>query len=538
MKILIYLSLILVFSFCKGRKEPPLDGGGDIKIEDKIFEEEKEVIKEDVKKEVSGECVTKVFDIQNSSTSTQCKDEKGINEKTKDLSLCDIVVTAPKYSASANLDGYYVQDKTGCGEYKGIAITVSVDNATDFKVGDVLKIKGNYVEYYCFTEINVQEAEKTGAVKGFEPCNVDASKLGSDVEYAEKYEGGFVKIENVEVTDANPDAPKDYGCFVVTGGLNVCNDYKLPYMNKDTDKRKVGDKFEYIMGVIKWSFDKYRLMPRFEDDMKLKSGIITDEFEKDVPDIIEVIDAKDVSDIVDIIDAEVEKDVSQEKKKTIYEIQTSETSKTCSDGGNNTIEENLIIENVVVTAPKFEASYTLDGYYVAEKAIGGSLTAPYFGIMIVAKKDLKTEFKENDFLTIKGNYKEYYCLSEIEVKKFEVLGTSTYPAPSKVETSIFCDPSSEVVESWEGVLIKVEGAEVTDAKPDAKPSTPQIDDWGCFKVNNCLMVCNDYKLTYMNKETDQRKVGDKFSSITGVLKYDWGLYKLMPRSDGDMVKGE
>jgi hypothetical protein len=44
------------------------------------------------------------------------------------------------------------------------------------------------------------------------------------------------------------------------------------------------------------------------------------------------------------------------------------------------------------------------------------------------------------------------------------------------------------------------------------------------------MVQDKFELTY------EAKVGDKLTSVTGVLTYDYGNFKILPRSDQDIVK--
>ncbi|MBM4386656.1 MAG: hypothetical protein FJ088_02895 [Deltaproteobacteria bacterium] len=484
-----------------------------------------------------------VYVLQSSETSVNCTNEAIVNIASG-IELKGVVVTAPKYVASKDkLDGYYVQDKSGADVFSGMQVVIAMTEATDYKVGDILDLGGEYIEYYCFTQLKALTHSKTGEVRNIQPVVVNPANIASGTG-AEEYEGVLVTVENVEVINANPDGPdKDYGNFLVTGNLRVGNDFKVNYMNKDTDQRTVGDKFTVITGVLKYAFGNYTLMPRFNSDMVLET-VHVEETAEEVVEQAEVIEDVEVIETVEDSEevSEVIEDISGEDvevvKTTIAAIQNLDSSKQCVDEGNFTIQAGVALEDTVVIGPKHVQSGTLDGYYIHDLNVEQSAKT-FSGMLLVVPKSLNTNFVVGDILSLAGDYKEFYCMTELSATKADKVNTSD-PVPYSSLTALPADigGGGATAESYEGTLVTVENVEVTNANPDGP-----ANDYGCFVVSGNLYVCNDYKLVYMAKATDanydpnyKRTVGDKFTKITGVVKYFYSFYRLIPRFETDMVK--
>jgi hypothetical protein len=72
-----------------------------------------------------------------------------------------------------------------------------------------------------------------------------------------------IRVENVEVTNANPDGPdNDYGEFEVGGSLRV--DDRLHEVTPDPVD---GDTFDALVGPLYFSFNNSKLLPRDENDV-------------------------------------------------------------------------------------------------------------------------------------------------------------------------------------------------------------------------------------------------------------------------------
>jgi len=88
-----------------------------------------------------------------------------------------------------------------------------------------------------------------------------------------------------------------------------------------------------------------------------------------------------------------------------------------------------------------------------------------------------------------------------------------------VDVAVFSTPE---IERYEGVLVTVQNVTVTST----------ADNYGEWIVTGDVRI--DDKLFSYN-EPDGVTLGNSFVSITGVLDYSWGAYKLEPRDASDFV---
>ncbi|MCX7958517.1 MAG: MopE-related protein, partial [Deltaproteobacteria bacterium] len=199
-----------------------------------------------------------IYDIQNTASGNHPAENEPIIVK-------NVVVTAPTHSASANLNGIFVQEKNG-GEYSGILVVYPKNlGLGPFTIGDEVTIEGSYKEYNDLSEIVATNIIKIGTTTIPSPEVVNPNDIATGGAKAENYEGVLVKVENVEVINANPDAPNDYKEFTITGNLRVNDLYLYDY----TNKRRVGDKFNYIIGVLNYTYGNFKLEPRGNADLSL-----------------------------------------------------------------------------------------------------------------------------------------------------------------------------------------------------------------------------------------------------------------------------
>ena len=95
-----------------------------------------------------------------------------------------------------------------------------------------------------------------------EPVVVEPREIATDGPLASVYKGVLVRVKDVEVTDANPDAPDDFGEFAVTGDLRV--DDAIHTIQPDPQG---GAAFDQITGPLHTSFQNTKLIPRDESDV-------------------------------------------------------------------------------------------------------------------------------------------------------------------------------------------------------------------------------------------------------------------------------
>jgi len=179
------------------------------------------------------------------------------------VAVKDVVVTAVKAVEGKNSNGFWVQDKTG-GPYSGIFVYTGSKLAKDLGFGMVVDLEGIYKEYYDLAEItDVTYTVKQGLQTPI-PIIVKPDEVGTGGSKAEAYESLFVKVENVKVTQQNPDEPNNYGDFMVDEKLRISNliipDYKQP---------QTETVFKSITGILYYAYSNSKLCPRQISDLDL-----------------------------------------------------------------------------------------------------------------------------------------------------------------------------------------------------------------------------------------------------------------------------
>lgn len=162
--------------------------------------------------------------------------------------------------------GLWCQERTG-GAYSGIYVFFDADplyaDSTAPALGDDISVDGVYTIYYGLNEINNPSISLVQHGAEIEPETVTAADVADNGSLAAKYVGVLVKVENVAVTTQNPDDPNDYDQFVVSDGLYVADS---AWDGLDNNY-EVGTAFNAIIGVMHFSFDHYKILPRSEADL-------------------------------------------------------------------------------------------------------------------------------------------------------------------------------------------------------------------------------------------------------------------------------
>ena len=182
---------------------------------------------------------------------------------------------------------------------------------------------------------------------------------------------------------------------------------------------------------------------------------------------------------------------------TIYEIQY-----TTDPGGASPYEGERVETSGVVTAV-FESSFFIqDG------------TEAWNGINIYPLEAVSL----GDEIILVGDVLEYNGKTEItDIISLQISGTSDLPEPVTISTDDLANS-----ESYEGVLVKVEDVTVTN--DDLGYGEWEIDDGsGPCRVDDLGVY------TYVPA------LDDFIYSITGVVDYSYGNFKLEPRDDDDFV---
>jgi len=124
-------------------------------------------------------------------------------------------------------------------------------------LGDIVEVDGGLVEYYGLLEIqyaNITVKSSGNTLPDFVVADPAKIKDGGELEKA--YNGVLVKVENVTVTEA----ADSYNVFGVADGLKVDDDL-YSYTNP-----AVGTFFNSLSGVLSYSFNHSKILPRSADD--------------------------------------------------------------------------------------------------------------------------------------------------------------------------------------------------------------------------------------------------------------------------------
>ncbi len=212
------------------------------------------------------------------------KIQKGEIEVNSEVSF-ESIVTAIVYNRNTHYEktsikGLYVSEVVNQAvPYSGIYVFVyGTAGLNEFAVGDHLELKGTYKRFYGSSQIEAVKADiiKVGTAAVPEPAFIDdPSKVstpffregenwipGADNgEDAEKYEGVLIKVQDVEITNSN----LGYGAFEITGHLAV--DRQIHYYEGSRNK---GTDFNFITGILIYSYGAFRIAPRNEEDLQRK----------------------------------------------------------------------------------------------------------------------------------------------------------------------------------------------------------------------------------------------------------------------------
>ncbi len=164
-------------------------------------------------------------------------------------------VTTGGVVTASDSSGFFIQN--GGGQWSGIYV-FSPFNMPDR--GDSVIFTGNVVEYFDLTQIS--------GLSGFTTVNTGNELVITDVSTGdantEEYESTLVKVWDANVTDGNTG----FGQFEVNDGSGAL------LVNPDLYEYDgvTGETYN-ITGVIFYSFDEYKIMPRDADDVEFSTSV-------------------------------------------------------------------------------------------------------------------------------------------------------------------------------------------------------------------------------------------------------------------------
>ena len=197
--------------------------------------------------------------------------------------------------------------------------------------------------------------------------------------------------------------------------------------------------------------------------------------------------------------------------RSIYQIQNPSHPDFIPEGSE------VFVQGVIVTA------VTPQGYLFVEETGSG----PWSGIMIYDPDQYAPgDIAAGDEVTVAGITQEDSGMTRIHAAGFVRTDTGRPVPGPEVVAPCAVGTGGPLAEDYEGVLVRVQDVEVTGENPDAPGDFGEYEVAGCLRVDDLMM--DDY---------DPRE-GDTLVSITGVLYYSAGNFKIAPRHVGDLVFAE
>jgi hypothetical protein len=460
------------------------------------------------------------------------------------VSLQNIVVTTPTIALQSSggkvtLGGFFVQDadqnKTFEGAYSGVLVTYDPTATSRDKVPQLfenVQIDGVFDSMGSSDSptkvVRSSAIQRKGNKTTITPVAIDrADLIGTGGEKAAAYEGVLVRLREVSITDAVVTAngvPVD-GAFRVNQSLVVDNAL-YPYPNA-----RVDDQFTSLGGVLHLAvvgpmMGQSLLTPRFATDVVDKNATSV------------------VSSIVDINDP----NAAGHPLEGCQNLTGSQTVGKCATAH---------LTNVVVTAANGYVSSKLRAFWVQDDSVPDGK----FAGIEVTYNPANASYIPNvgDRVNVDGQIIEYKRARQIQYPTVsQGMGDSVNIDPVEVSPDDVGQTVAPETNPYQGTLVRVSGVKVTtECVEDTKGR-----DHGDFIVADEVYIGGTFSFSYHggirpssiqcltpdgeptglcgcashSLPGDQRKLGDSFRSIAGIMTFAFNLYQMEPRGDGDLVQ--
>jgi hypothetical protein len=443
------------------------------------------------------------------------------------------IVTATNWYVSGNSNRFFISDPEG-GEWRGIFI-FNWDYAVE--QGDEVEVTGEVVEYYGFTEItNITEITVLSTGNPVpEPIDVTTGDLAE----TEAYEGVLVRVNDVVVTQN----PNNYGEAYIDDGSGECQTDDAMYSYDPA----IGDEYDFIIGIVDYSYDQYGLNPRYASDLAIAGepgyiegmvsldggsgevqnvivsagGYTTNpdnsgEYELQLPPGTYSVTASLAGYAPQTItEVEVEEEETTsginftlipQEEVTIYDIQFTE-----DPSGDSPYAGQVVTVSGIVSGTEFNGN----NFFFISGEDGGAWNGLY-----VYQYDY--EVTEGDNVTITGTISEYFGFTELTDITELVVNSSGNAVPPAIEIT-----TAELagMEAYESVLVKISDVEVT-----ALPNT--YNEWYVDDGSGACQIDDGFGVIYADLS-----LGFEFLSIKGIVDYSYDEYGLHPRRLSDFDSG-
>ena len=232
---------------------------------------------------------------------------------------------------------------------------------------------------------------------------------------------------------------------------------------------------------------------------------------------------------------------------TVADIKQAPMAAKCSAPAFQNFKEGVTIRNLVVVT-KVEQQTSFDGIYVQAKG-GGKWSGLY------VKRSSKAAdggadaafraLQPGDVITVTGGALTYYCFTEFDAKLWSKEDAVEAPVASTLTTADVGEKASvDANEEWEGALVTLNDVVVSqiDVKGDDGKTHGEImigtsDSDESIIVKPSLAWATPFSSYDKDSKTWTVLVakGKKYSSVTGVLTYDFSKYRLVPLGAAAMI---
>ncbi len=449
------------------------------------------------------------------------------------------IVTATDWYVSGNANRFFISDPEG-GEWRGIFVF----NYDFFvELGDEVEVTALVQEYFGFTELS--SLTDVSVLSSGNPVPDPLVVTTGDLAGTEAYESVLVQVNNVTVTVA----PNTYGEAFVDDGSGECQTDDAMYGYEPV----VGANYEFIIGIVDYSYDEYGLNPRFINDIGVAgepgyiegqvdleggSGNIEDvvvstagytthpddsgEYDIELPpgtyNVTASLAGYTPQTITGIIVEEDETTsginfvLTAQEEVTIYDIQYTEDV-----SGDSPYAGQAVTVSGIVTGALFGAN----NFFFMSSAEGGAWNGIY-----IYQYDYEVAIGDNVMLS--GIVSEYFGFTEIgNITELTINSSgNTLPEPVALTTGELA-----VSEAYEGVLAIINDVTVT-ALPDENNEWYVDDGSGVCQIDDGFFHLDEVEPPIVLED------GMEIISITGLIDNSFSQFGLHPRFPADINFGQ
>lgn len=473
--------------------------------------------------------------------------------------------------------GLWVQEPAPTG-FPRSGIWCYTGSTPQVEIGDKVRVKGKYIEYFDLTELDVPAGGGTVTLEGTvavpQPPLLDVNTIHTGSPTAEDWEGVLVKVDSVRVT-----LLQGFGQYTV---IEIDEDATVPTDTLTCDdtsltappRPPVGSVFDFMTGIVHYGFGEHKLNPRSNDDFDWASGEpppgveiayctsntqVDVRFDRDVDPVsagdelnyffnnLGAFPSNAVRDAVehDLVHLTVATafvpnnpapeilDISGVKNEELV-VMPATVSKTfigglstidfvqTGTGGPSQVVNQVVTVTGIVTGDNSHDYFGADGsrYYI-EKPGGGQRS----GVYVFDRRHLVERGQQ---VKVAGVVLEFNRKTEISNPPFVQVMASGQPIPGPDVVTVATLDDTLTAEAYEGVFVRVNNVVVAadtamagfgewKVKAAASPDTVLIGDEGLYFYDPT--------------------VGDPLPFVQGPLDFAFGTFRIQPRSPSDIASG-